>query len=150
MSWFDLLGYLASLSVFATFCMNTMVPLRVLALGSNVLFSTYGLIGHLYPVLILHVGYFRSISTGSFRFGGSSAAFAPPRMPESPSTICSRSCDSEDLRRARSSSAKATPQIDCSTSRRARLRSAISASRSGPDHRPSDRAHRVSHAARDR
>ena len=54
MSWFDLLGYLASLSVLATFCMHTMVPLRVLALGSNVLFSTYGFIGHLYPVLILH------------------------------------------------------------------------------------------------
>ena len=55
MSWFDLLGYLASLSVFATFCMNTMVPLRMVPLSSNVLFSTYGLIGHLYPVLILHV-----------------------------------------------------------------------------------------------
>jgi CRP/FNR family transcriptional regulator, cyclic AMP receptor protein len=55
MSWFDLLGYLASLSVFATFCMNTMVPLRLVALSSNILFSTYGLIGHLYPVLILHV-----------------------------------------------------------------------------------------------
>jgi hypothetical protein len=55
MAWFDMLGYLASLSVLATFCMNTMVPLRILALGSNVLFSAYGFIGHLYPVLILHV-----------------------------------------------------------------------------------------------
>ncbi|SRR6266446_106140 len=73
---------------------------------------------------------FRSISTGSFRFCGSSAALAPPRMRESPSTICSRSCGTEDLRRARSSSERATPPTDCFTSRRARLRSASSASRS--------------------
>jgi hypothetical protein len=55
MSWFDLLGYAASLSVLATFYMSTMVPLRMMALGSNVLFASYGLLGHIYPVLILHV-----------------------------------------------------------------------------------------------
>jgi len=55
MTWVDLLGYAASISVFATFCARTMVPLRILALGSNVLFSCYGYIGHIYPVLILHV-----------------------------------------------------------------------------------------------
>jgi len=35
--------------------MTTMVPLRTLALTSNVLFSLYGLVGHIYPVLVLHV-----------------------------------------------------------------------------------------------
>jgi len=55
MSWIDLLGYAASLAVFATFCMQTMVPLRVVALGSNVLFSCYGYFGHVYPVMALHL-----------------------------------------------------------------------------------------------
>ena len=54
MTWVDLLGYAASASVLATFCMSTMIPLRVLALASNVLFMAYGYVDHLYPVLILH------------------------------------------------------------------------------------------------
>jgi CRP/FNR family cyclic AMP-dependent transcriptional regulator len=54
MSWVDLLGYAASAAVLATFCMSTMIPLRVLALASNVLFMAYGYADHLYPVLILH------------------------------------------------------------------------------------------------
>ena len=55
MTWVDILGYAASATVLATFCMSTMIPLRILALGSNVLFMTYGYVDHLYPVLILHV-----------------------------------------------------------------------------------------------
>ena len=58
MSWVDILGYAASAAVLATFCMSTMVPLRVLALGSNVLFAAYGYVEHLYPVLILHAALF--------------------------------------------------------------------------------------------
>lgn len=54
MSWITLLGYAASAAVLATFCMSTMIPLRVIALGSNVLFALYGYFDHLYPVLILH------------------------------------------------------------------------------------------------
>jgi CRP/FNR family transcriptional regulator, cyclic AMP receptor protein len=54
MSWVDLLGYAASATVLATFCMSTMIPLRVLALASNILFMAYGYADHLYPVLILH------------------------------------------------------------------------------------------------
>jgi CRP/FNR family transcriptional regulator, cyclic AMP receptor protein len=53
-SLIDLLGYAASAAVLATFCMSTMIPLRILALGSNVLFASYGYFEHLYPVLILH------------------------------------------------------------------------------------------------
>ena len=48
------LGYAASSAVLATFCMSTMIPLRVVALGSNVLFMAYGYADHLYPVFVLH------------------------------------------------------------------------------------------------
>ena len=54
MSWIDLLGYVASASVLITFCMSTMVPLRIVAICSNVLFASYGAVAHIYPVLILH------------------------------------------------------------------------------------------------
>ena len=55
LNWIDLLGYAASASVLITFCMSTMVPLRVVAIGSNVLFATFGAFAHIYPVLVLHV-----------------------------------------------------------------------------------------------
>lgn len=55
MSWIAILGYIASAAVLATFCMSTMIPLRIMALGSNVLFMLYGYFDNLYPVLILHV-----------------------------------------------------------------------------------------------
>lgn len=54
MSWIDFVGYLASLSVLATFCMGSMASLRVIGIMSNALFITYGLGEHLYPVLLLH------------------------------------------------------------------------------------------------
>jgi hypothetical protein len=55
MNLIDLLGYAASASVLATFCMSTMVPLRVIAIGSNVLFIAFGALAHIYPVLMLHI-----------------------------------------------------------------------------------------------
>ena len=54
MSLVDVLGYFASAAVLATFCMSTMIPLRIMALVSNVLFIAYGYADHLLPVLILH------------------------------------------------------------------------------------------------
>ena len=51
MSWIDFVGYLAALTVLATFCMDTIVPLRGLAIASNVLFILYGIAGHLYQPL---------------------------------------------------------------------------------------------------
>jgi CRP/FNR family cyclic AMP-dependent transcriptional regulator len=54
MTWIDFLGYAASASVLITFCMSTMVPLRAVAICSNVLFASYGALAHIYPVLILH------------------------------------------------------------------------------------------------
>jgi hypothetical protein len=53
-SWVDFVGYLAAFTVLATFCMNTIVPLRGLAIVSNILFIVYGIAGHLYPVFVLH------------------------------------------------------------------------------------------------
>ena len=55
MSWIDLLGFVASAMVLATFCMSRMLPLRVFAIGSNLLFGAYGYLDHLYPVLLLHL-----------------------------------------------------------------------------------------------
>ena len=55
MNWIDLIGYIASASVLATFCMSTMVPLRSVAICSNILFATFGALAHVYPVLALHL-----------------------------------------------------------------------------------------------
>jgi CRP/FNR family cyclic AMP-dependent transcriptional regulator len=55
MSWVVFAGYAASLLVFATFCMRTMVPLRLAAIGSNICFIVYGAAAQIYPVLLLHV-----------------------------------------------------------------------------------------------
>src|SRR5262245_13566488 len=49
------LGYIAAAFVFATFSMKTMVPLRIIAISSNVLFIAYGYLHPAYPVLVLHV-----------------------------------------------------------------------------------------------
>lgn len=54
LSWVELSGYVASLLVFVAFYMKTMIPLRVVAILSNVAFIAYAVGGHLYPVLILH------------------------------------------------------------------------------------------------
>jgi CRP/FNR family cyclic AMP-dependent transcriptional regulator len=55
MTWVDGLGYIAALLVFATHSMKTMIPLRILGIGSNLFFIAYGYFGELYPNLILHV-----------------------------------------------------------------------------------------------
>lgn len=55
MSVAEMIGYLASALVFLTFCMRTMVPLRLTAIGSNFAFITYASMAGLYPVLILHL-----------------------------------------------------------------------------------------------
>jgi hypothetical protein len=52
--WVDVAGYVASLLVFCAFYMKTMIPLRSVAIASNVAFLTYGVAGHLYPIAALH------------------------------------------------------------------------------------------------
>lgn len=55
MSWVDCIGFCASFAVLASFCMTTIVPLRTLALASNIMFGAYGLLAHIYPVALLHM-----------------------------------------------------------------------------------------------
>ncbi|MEL6766098.1 MAG: cyclic nucleotide-binding domain-containing protein [Pseudomonadota bacterium] len=52
--WAELAGYLASGLVFLTFCMKTLIPLRVVAILSNIAFIAYSWGAGLLPVLILH------------------------------------------------------------------------------------------------
>ncbi|MFN3349971.1 Crp/Fnr family transcriptional regulator [Pseudorhodoplanes sp.] len=49
------LGYFAAALVFATFSMKTMVPLRMVAIASNVVFIAYGFLHPAYPVMVLHL-----------------------------------------------------------------------------------------------
>jgi hypothetical protein len=51
----ECLGYVACALVLLTFCMQAMVPLRLVALVSNVAFISYGWAAKLFPILILHV-----------------------------------------------------------------------------------------------
>lgn len=55
MRWLDLLGFAAAAAVLAGFCKNSIRHLRMIALASNVLFVVYGLLAHIYPVVILHI-----------------------------------------------------------------------------------------------
>ena len=55
MPWLELLGYAAAATVFATFSMTTMLPLRILAVASNVMFGAYGFLADLHPILFLHL-----------------------------------------------------------------------------------------------
>jgi hypothetical protein len=52
--WVDLAGYIASSLVFLTFYMRGMIPLRLVALCSNVAFLVYAGALHLLPIVILH------------------------------------------------------------------------------------------------
>ena len=52
--WITGVGYGASLLVFCAFYMKAMIPLRAIAIASNIAFVAYGAGGRLYPVLILH------------------------------------------------------------------------------------------------
>ena len=51
----ELVGYLASGLVFATFYMKTMMPLRSVAIASNVAFIGYSYLGGMTPILVLHM-----------------------------------------------------------------------------------------------
>jgi hypothetical protein len=55
MSGTDLLGYAASATVLATFCMTSMLRLRLVAIASNILFILFGAMAHIHPVLLLHL-----------------------------------------------------------------------------------------------
>jgi CRP/FNR family cyclic AMP-dependent transcriptional regulator len=51
----DGLGFLAAGLVLLTFCMNRLVPLRAIAITSNLAFILYGYRAGIQPVLVLHL-----------------------------------------------------------------------------------------------
>ncbi|KTD31606.1 hypothetical protein Lmor_2482 [Legionella moravica] len=53
-SWIDLIGYIASSLVFATFYVKRILTLRLIAICSNIAFILYAFECHLYPIFILH------------------------------------------------------------------------------------------------
>lgn len=54
MSLVSAFGYIAAAFTLATFAVTTMIPLRLMGIGANLAFISYGFVGELYPVLILH------------------------------------------------------------------------------------------------
>jgi CRP-like cAMP-binding protein len=59
--WIVIAAWLAALLVFSSFFMKTMIPLRLVAITSNVAFIAYallgleyGVFGRVYPILVLH------------------------------------------------------------------------------------------------
>jgi hypothetical protein len=50
----EMIGYLAGGLVLTTFCMRTMLPLRLTAIASNLAFIAYGAAAGLMPILVLH------------------------------------------------------------------------------------------------
>jgi CRP/FNR family cyclic AMP-dependent transcriptional regulator len=55
MQWIEIFGYLGALLTLTTFSMKTMLHLRMVGIVSNLAFVTYGALGHVYPVLLLHL-----------------------------------------------------------------------------------------------
>lgn len=55
MQWIEAFGYLGALMTLTTFSMKTMLRLRIVGIAANLVFITYGLLGHVYPVLMLHL-----------------------------------------------------------------------------------------------
>lgn len=55
MQWTETFGYLGALMTLTTFSMKTMVHLRMVGIVSNLAFIAYGALGHVYPVLLLHL-----------------------------------------------------------------------------------------------
>ena len=54
LSVIDLLGLGAGALVLATFYLKTMIPLRVVAIASNVAFAAYGVVADAMPIVVLH------------------------------------------------------------------------------------------------
>ncbi|TDL90513.1 cyclic nucleotide-binding domain-containing protein [Meridianimarinicoccus aquatilis] len=53
--WVEALGWLASILTVATYSMNTMIPLRVLAIVSSLCFVIYALVLQLWPLLAMEL-----------------------------------------------------------------------------------------------
>ncbi len=54
MNAIDVLGLFAGALVLATFYLKTMIPLRVVAIASNLAFAAYGMLAGAIPIVVLH------------------------------------------------------------------------------------------------
>jgi CRP/FNR family transcriptional regulator, cyclic AMP receptor protein len=55
MHWMESFGYLGALLTLATFSMTTMLRLRMVGIAANLAFIAFGVLDHVYPVLLLHM-----------------------------------------------------------------------------------------------
>lgn len=55
MNWIELLGWLGAALTLLAYSMRTMLPLRVIAIGANFFFISYGAFAGIYPNLVLHL-----------------------------------------------------------------------------------------------
>ena len=55
LNWIEAVGWLASLLTVATYSMNSMIPLRILAIASSVCFVLYALVLQLWPLLLMEL-----------------------------------------------------------------------------------------------
>jgi len=55
MQWMESFGYFGAMLTLATFSMTTMLHLRMVGIAANLTFISYGALGHVYPVLLLHL-----------------------------------------------------------------------------------------------
>jgi ABC-type glycerol-3-phosphate transport system permease component len=79
---FDI-GWLASGLVFATFCAKRMLPLRALAITSNIAFISYGYTDALWPIVILHSA---MLPMNVIRFREAFLARGAPKRPDDAAT----------------------------------------------------------------
>ena len=55
MQWMEWFGYLGAALTLATFSVTTMLRLRMVGIAANIAFITFGALGNVYPVLLLHL-----------------------------------------------------------------------------------------------
>jgi hypothetical protein len=89
----DSVGYVAAALVVSAFYMKKTSHLRVIAIGSNLAFLTYGSLAHLLPVIALHltllpINVWRLFELSSSQPPeASSKASADPSSPRSPDAL---------------------------------------------------------------
>lgn len=98
MSKTDIIGYAASIAVLLTFLMRTMLPLRLVAIASNLLFLSYGYLAHIPPVFLLHVAL---LPINCVRLFGIGLDNAPVRTPLASHIYCDTFHESAEVQRER-------------------------------------------------
>lgn len=53
--WIEAVGWMASALTIATYAMNTMLPLRIVAIGSSICFLIYAMLLQLWPLLVMEL-----------------------------------------------------------------------------------------------